>query len=71
MSNSSSELSVKVFLWSSTINDYPTKELKSLLNLRKRNRERQRRYPLNQTYTQETLRKDKDRKSKRSTHSLY
>lgn len=46
---------------------HPTKQLKSLLNLRKSNRKRQNRYRLNQTDAQKHLRKEKDRKAKRFT----
>ena len=42
-----------------------TQQLKSLINLRKINKERQRRYRLNQTDAQKDLRKEKDRNRKR------
>lgn len=47
--------------------NYPTKQLKSLLNLRKRNTERQRRYRLNQAHAKKILRKEKDKENKRLT----
>ncbi len=42
-----------------------TAKLESILNLRLTNRERQRRYRLNQSNEQNTLRKEKDRNRKR------
>jgi hypothetical protein len=43
-----------------------TRKPESILNLRKVNRERQRRYRLNQSNEQKSLRKKKDRNSKLS-----